>query len=87
MQVELPEAQHIGKVMLRWEAAFGKDYDVQISDDGQQWRTLASVRGGDGGVDTLRVDATGRFVRMQGVDRATQWGYSLWELELYPLEA
>lgn len=86
VQVELPEAEHIGKVVLRWEAAFGKDYDVQMSDDGQQWRTLASVRGGDGGVDTIRVDATGRFIRMHGVDRATEWGYSLWEFELYPVD-
>ena len=85
VQVELPAAEHIGKVVLRWEAAYGRDYDIQVSDDGQQWQTVATVRGGDGGVDRLRVDTTGRYFRMQGVDRATQWGYSLYELELYPV--
>ena len=26
---------------------------------------------------------TGRYLRVNGTQRATQWGYSLWELEVY----
>jgi hyaluronoglucosaminidase len=59
----------------------------QASADGTSWTTAASVRSGDGGVDTVYLDdATDtQFVRVQGVARATRWGYSLWELELYPV--
>jgi len=40
---------------------------------------------GDGGVDdiTLGSAASGRYVRMLGVARGTQYGYSLWEFEVY----
>ncbi|MFE7243309.1 hypothetical protein [Streptomyces sp. NPDC057580] len=34
-------------------------------------------------VDELTVDpVTARYVRMQGIKRATGWGYSLWRLEV-----
>lgn len=86
LQVELAEPARIGKVRLLWEDAYGEDYDLQVSEDGVTWSTAARVRDGDGGVDTVRVDATGRYFRMQGVDRATRWGYSLYEFELYPVQ-
>jgi hypothetical protein len=38
---------------------------------------------GDGGADTQQVDALGRYVRMKGIGRATKWGYSLYEFEVY----
>jgi hyaluronoglucosaminidase len=87
LQVELSEPVRVGRAVLRWEAAFGESYDLQASDDGVTWRTVAEVRNGDGGVDTVRLDSTARFFRMQGVERATAWGYSLYELELYPVDA
>lgn len=86
LQVELAEPTRIGKVRLRWEDAYGEDYDLQVSDDGVTWRTATQVRDGDGGVDTVHLDATGRYFRMLGVDRATRWGYSLYEFELYPVQ-
>lgn len=38
---------------------------------------------GTGGTQTLNVTGTGRYVRMFGTQRATQWGYSLWELQAF----
>ncbi len=31
----------------------------------------------------MAVGRTTRYVRMQGVTPNTQWGYSLWEFEVY----
>jgi hypothetical protein len=44
-----------------------------------------STTTGDGGVDdiTLSSPASGRYVRMLGTQRATIYGYSLWEFEIY----
>jgi hyaluronoglucosaminidase len=42
------------------------------------------VTAGDGATDTLWLDTTGRYVRLQGIHRATQYGYSLYETEVYP---
>jgi hypothetical protein len=34
-------------------------------------------------VQTLNVSGSGRYVRMYGTKRATQYGYSLWEFQVY----
>ncbi|MGW7542422.1 discoidin domain-containing protein [Streptomyces sp. NPDC054770] len=83
LQVDLGATAQVNQVVLNWETAYGKDYKVQISSDGTNWTDLQSVTGGDGGTDTLSVSGQGRYVRMLGVHRATQWGYSLWEFQVY----
>ncbi|WP_181801590.1 discoidin domain-containing protein [Streptomyces shenzhenensis] len=83
LQVDLGATAQVDRVVLTWETAYGKDYKVQISPDGGNWTDLQSVTGGDGGTDTLSVSGQGRYVRMLGVHRATQWGYSLWEFQVY----
>ncbi|MFJ9705007.1 discoidin domain-containing protein [Streptomyces sp. NPDC101234] len=83
LQVDLGATATVSQVVLNWETAYGKDYKVQISADGSSWTDLKSVTGGDGGTDTLDVSGQGRYVRMLGVHRATQWGYSLWEFQVY----
>ncbi|MFF4896330.1 discoidin domain-containing protein [Streptomyces sp. NPDC001068] len=83
LQVDLGATATVTQVVLNWETAYGKDYKVQISANGSSWTDLKSVTGGDGGVDTLDVSGQGRYVRMQGVHRATQYGYSLWEFQVF----
>ncbi|MGV8909485.1 MAG: beta-N-acetylglucosaminidase domain-containing protein [Propionicimonas sp.] len=85
VQVELPQAARLATAVLRWEAAYGSAYRVQVSHDGTSWTDVASVTGGDGGVDEVRFDSVDpvRFLRIQGVHRATDYGYSLYELEVY----
>ena len=47
------------------------------------WTTIYSTTTGTGGIQTLNVTGTGRYVRMYGTARATQYGYSLWEFQVY----
>jgi hyaluronoglucosaminidase len=84
LQVDLGAATRLGKVVLRWEAAYGSAYKIQVSDDATTWTTATEVTAGDGGTDILWLDTTARYVRLQGVHRATQYGYSLYEVEVYP---
>ncbi|MEU6280983.1 discoidin domain-containing protein [Streptomyces sp. NPDC047028] len=83
LRVDLGTTASVTRVVLDWETAYGKDYKVQISDDGTTWTDLKSVTGGDGGTDTLDVSGQGRYIRMLGVHRATPWGYSLWEFQVF----
>ncbi|MFJ9576307.1 discoidin domain-containing protein [Streptomyces sp. NPDC101191] len=83
LQVDLGARADISRVVLNWEGAYGKAYDIQLSDNGTDWRTVRSVTAGDGGTDELTVSGTGRYVRLQGVTRATGYGYSLWEFRVY----
>ncbi|MFJ4199537.1 discoidin domain-containing protein [Streptomyces sviceus] len=83
LQVDLGATASISQVVINWETAYGKDYKIQSSGDGSTWTDLRSVTGGDGGTDTLDVSGQGRYVRLLGIHRATQWGYSTWEFQVY----
>ncbi|KMS78700.1 hyaluronidase [Streptomyces leeuwenhoekii] len=83
-QVELDRPVRLGKVALHWQEAYASAYRVQVSADGRRWRTAAAVRDGRGGRETVRMDEPDvRFVRVQGDERATRYGYSLWSVEAY----
>ncbi|UCF65198.1 MAG: discoidin domain-containing protein, partial [bacterium] len=81
--VDLGTSRDIGKVVLTWEAAYGKTYVIQISNDSVNWVPVTAVANGDGGIDILPLTAHARFVRMYGLQRGTEWGYSLYEFEIY----
>ncbi|MFJ8444809.1 beta-N-acetylglucosaminidase domain-containing protein [[Kitasatospora] papulosa] len=87
-QAELPAPVRLGQVVLRWQDAYASRYRVQVSPDGRTWRTAATVRDGGGGRESVRMDAKDtRFIRIQGDGRATEYGYSLWSVEAYAVEA
>jgi len=83
IRVDLGVTYNVTRVVLRWETAFGQAYDIQTSPDGTTWTTIHSTTTGAGGVEDFAVAGTGRYVRMNGTARGTQWGYSLWEFEVY----
>ncbi|MBD8079411.1 discoidin domain-containing protein [Cellulosimicrobium arenosum] len=82
-QVDLGSVQSFDHLQLVWEAAYGKSYEVQTSNDGSSWTTVETVTGGNGGVDDVDVSGTGRYVRLNLTERGTEWGYSLYELGIY----
>ncbi|MEU3726862.1 discoidin domain-containing protein [Streptomyces sp. NPDC031705] len=83
LQVDLGKKSDLSRVVLTWEGAYGKSYQIQASDNGTDWRTLKSVTGGDGGTDEIAVSGSGRYVRMLGTERSGGYGYSLWEFQVY----
>ncbi|MFG2040574.1 discoidin domain-containing protein [Dactylosporangium sp. NPDC048998] len=81
--VDLGAAYPVSTVNLLWETAYAKAYKIQVSDNAAQWTDVYSTTAGGGGSETVAVNRTTRYVRMQGVTPNTQWGYSLWEFEVY----
>ena len=81
--VDLGQARQLNRVRLNWETAYGRAYQVQTSDDNATWQDVYTTATSDGGVDDLTVSGTARYVRVYGTQRATQWGYSLWDLNVY----
>ncbi|MBM7117162.1 glycosyl hydrolase [Archangium primigenium] len=71
-------------VKLQWEAAYGKDYQLQVSGNGSTWTTVTTVTNGDGGVDEFtHLSATGRYLRLYGTKRSSGYGYSLFEVDVF----
>ena len=64
IQVDLGATATIASVVLRWEAAYGKTFQVQLSDNGTTWTTVATVTNGTGGNQTIDATGTGRYVRL-----------------------
>jgi fibronectin type 3 domain-containing protein len=83
LQVDLGATQTISQVVLNWENAYAKAFQIQTSNDGTTWTTIYSTTTGTGGVQTIPVSGSGRYVRMYGTQRATGYGYSLWEFQVY----
>ncbi|MEU3457021.1 discoidin domain-containing protein [Micromonospora sp. NPDC006766] len=83
LQVDLGATATVSRVTLIWEAAYARAYQIQTSTDGATWTTIWSTTTGSGGTVDLTVSGTGRYVRMYGTARATAYGYSLWEFQVY----
>ncbi|MFD3579153.1 discoidin domain-containing protein [Streptomyces sp. NPDC058644] len=83
LQVDLGSITSFKHVQLTWETSYAKTYTIQTSDDGRNWRTVHEVRGGNGGVDDFDVNGSGRYVRVNGTERGTGYGYSLYEFGVY----
>ncbi|MFI8081638.1 family 20 glycosylhydrolase [Kitasatospora sp. NPDC086009] len=83
LQVDLGATRTVHEVKLTWEAAYARAFQIQVSDDAVTWRTVYSTTTGTGGTSTLTgLDGTGRYIRVYATQRATTWGYSLWEFEV-----
>ncbi len=83
IQVDLGSTASISQVVLNWETAYGKSFQIQVSDDASNWTSIYSTTTGTGGTQTLNVTGSGRYVRMYGTSRGTPYGYSLWEFQVY----
>jgi hypothetical protein len=82
--VDLGATYTVNRVKITWEAAYATAYQVQISPDASGWTTMRSVTGNTALVsDNTGLSGTGRYVRINGTSRATPYGYSIFELEVY----
>jgi len=88
--IDLAQTCYIDHLVLRWEAAYASKYSIGLGEDTTALQTI--VLTGSGGKE--RVDlaaqmiaqgltARGRYLRLTGIERATQYGTSLYEIEAY----
>lgn len=95
ISVDLGQVYLISRVTLVWERAYGRDFNILFSRDGSFTDRNAdsiqirnNVLGRD--MDTLagtnvintKSNTIARYVRMQGIKRATVHGYSLYEFQV-----
>jgi beta-glucanase (GH16 family) len=83
IRIDLGASAAVDQVVLNWETAYARAYSIQVSADGTTWTTIHTTTTSTGGTQTLPVTGTGRYVRLNLTTRATQWGYSLWEFQVF----
>ena len=85
LEVDLGAQQQICSVGILWEAAYATAFQVQVSNDDATWTTVYSTTTATGGNQTFPVSVTDRYIRMYGTARGTQFGYSIFEFDVYGL--
>ncbi|MFI6863077.1 discoidin domain-containing protein [Streptomyces sp. NPDC050421] len=83
IKVDLGSTASVSQIVLKWEAAYAKSYRIEFSTDDSTWSTAYSTTTSPGGTETLNVSGTARYVRLTGTTRATAYGYSLWEFQVF----
>ena len=83
LQVDLGGTATLSSIVLDWEAAYSRTFNLQTSANGSSWTTIKANVAGVAGRQTVAVTGSGRYVRLQSTARATQWGVSLAEFEVY----
>ena len=83
--VDLGTAKNIGRIVLKWEYAAGKEYTVQLSEDGKNFTEVFHKKDGKSKAteNIVITPRNARYIKIQGIKRATPYGYSLWEVEAY----
>ncbi|UII19548.1 family 43 glycosylhydrolase [Fulvivirga ligni] len=84
LYVDLEQNYNIRNVKITWEGAYASNYELQVSQDGSNWSTVKSVTANNSIVnDHNDLNTSGRYFRILGTTRATIWGYSIYEVEVY----
>ena len=82
--IDLGETKEVCRVELLWEAACAKAYAIQVSTDGSTWKDAFTTGSGEGKTADIRFTPTpARWLRFYGTQRATPYGYSLWEMKVF----
>lgn len=83
--VDLGATYNVNRVRLAWESAYARDYQVQVSTNGTTWTTIKDVwnKTSASADDHTGLNATARYVKVYCINRATSYGFSLYELEVY----
>lgn len=79
--VDLQQVCYIDHIILRWETAYASEYELAFSDDQTNW--TAATHSSAGGIEKVMTRIRARYIRLKGIERATQYGTSLYELEAY----
>jgi hypothetical protein len=81
--VDLGQRYDLCRVVLRWETALGKNFTIDVSDDAVTWSTVSTITNNILYINYMNIKGRGRYVRMKGAARGTNFGYSLYSFEVY----
>jgi len=81
--VDLGAKYDLCEVVLQWQAALAANFTIDVSNDAVNWTTLITKTNNVSFTNVIPLQGTGRYVRMFGTARGTNYGYSLYSFEVY----
>ncbi|MFH1783271.1 MAG: discoidin domain-containing protein [bacterium] len=80
--LDLGAPKKISTVIIKWEVACARKMSVLVSNDKSNWTEVYSGGGrGSKRHDFEPVEA--RYVKLDLIKRATDWGFSIWDIFVY----
>ena len=88
LQVDLGSVQPFNTIIITWEAAYAAQYQIQYTNadpaTNPVWNVATTNNSGAGGTETLTFPTVqARYVRMLGKVRGGNYGYSMYEFQVY----
>lgn len=85
---KMAEESEFNTVQIVWEGAYAKSFKLEVSNDSTTWTEIANIQdqtlAGFPYTQTITVgDQKAKYLRFVGVERATGYGYSFWELRAF----
>ena len=78
--IDLGRPTEFSEFVIHWEVAYGKVYDILVSNDNNK---IFSEENSDGKIDDIKLaEQIARFIKIDFKKRGTEWGYSIWEMEI-----
>ena len=87
---------HFDTLRLLWTKAYGSIYTIEVSNDGEDWESLFQFPDNENHTITTEIEEddsttvqhtlslpeviTTYYIRIKGIERATEWGYSIREV-------
>lgn len=86
--IDLGQERIFNTLEIVWEGAYAKTFTVSTSSDKTAWTPVWNVTGqelaGFPYTQTQTIDkTTARYVKFEGIERGTPYGYSFWEFRVY----
>ena len=86
--LDMGQSRTFNYFKINWEGAYAKKFQLLASADGETFTTIYSETNLDHASWQkiyLETPVTARYIKYQGIERATQWGQSFFEFEVYYL--
>lgn len=85
LMIDLEKEYELSSFYISWETASASQYTIEVSQDGKEWTSVYEVTNGAKGHsihDTI-TKTKARYVRVYITERATQYGASIYEFQIY----
>jgi hypothetical protein len=81
LQIDFGEIKEIEGLLLYWQEASAESYAIYASTDCANWQLIYTQESGKGGCEEISFNTIyARYIKIVFIKRATQWGYSLYEV-------
>jgi hypothetical protein len=81
LALDLGSVARVDQLRITWQTAYASSYAIETAPAfAGPWSQAKLVSGGVGGVETVPVGVSTRFLRLKGITRATGYGISVWDV-------